>query len=143
MTKKRCSDFSISLELPYPPSVNHYYARTKQGACFLTKRAKAYQHEVSWLVRCTKGRANTIDFPVAVWIELYPPDNRVRDTDNTQKAIFDALQYSGLIENDKLIQEHHVKRFEKVLGGMVNVFIKRLEQSCWPAVGCDHVLPGI
>lgn len=119
------------MELPYPPTVNKYWTHTKNGRRVLTSKAKNYKELVAWRVRVYDLRL-IIDMPVIVWIELYPPDNRVRDTDNTQKAIFDALQYSGVIINDKLIVEHHVKMFPKSPPhGFVRVIMLNSKESEW------------
>lgn len=38
--------------------------------------------------------------PAAVEITLFPPDMRRRDTDNYNKALFDALTHAGVWEDD-------------------------------------------
>jgi len=118
------------MELPYPPSVNKYWIYTKHGKIALTKKVREYKKAVAWTINLSElfklSRCNkTIDIPVVAMIELYPPDNRVRDTDNTQKAIFDALQYAYVIQNDQLIVEHHVKMFPKKDGEKSNyIFVE-------------------
>lgn len=101
------------MDLPYPPSINQYYAHSKRkGKRVLTKEAIAYKNLLAWQVKLAKFR-NTIEMPVIAWIEFYPKDNHVRDIDNPQKALFDALQYAGVIKNDRLIREQHVKMCDK------------------------------
>lgn len=118
------------MELPYPPTVNKYWTYTKSGKRILTPKARDYKNLVAWKFRVY--RIKPINIPMIAWIELYPPDNRVRDTDNTQKAIFDALQYSGLIVNDKLIVEHHVKMFPKEPpNGFVYLTMSDAKESKW------------
>lgn len=140
------------MELPYPPTVNNYLsckrsANSKKSRFtiqagkltlvksgikrVLTPEAKEYKDTIAWEVRLS-GFNQPIDTPVVVWIELYPPDNRVRDTDNTQKAIFDALQYAGVITNDKFIVEHHVKMFPKhEPDGCIYVTMLDAKESTW------------
>jgi crossover junction endodeoxyribonuclease RusA len=120
------------MELPYPPTVNKYWTYSKIGRRVLTAEARKYKNLVAWDFRLNTAFNQPIDTPVVAWIELYPPDNRVRDTDNTQKAIFDALQHAGVITNDKLIVEHHVKMFHKSPPhGFVRVIILDAKESEW------------
>lgn len=85
------------LELPYPPSVNHYFSY-QQGRPVLSKDARAYRHQVRRIVI-----ANSIKpflGPMAIRIDIYPPDDRRRDCDNVQKAVIDALQHAGAFWDD-------------------------------------------
>lgn len=91
------------LFLEYPPSVNTYW-RNVRGRTILSKKAKEYSDSVlcsAW--DC--GISKTISDNVFVEIDLYPPDRRKRDLDNTLKAIFDGLQKSGVISDDSIIKK--------------------------------------
>lgn len=61
-----------------------------------------------------------------VEIIVYPPDRRKRDIDNIKKALFDALQYAGLYEDDYKICDDHTIRINKVVkGGLIDFRIQR------------------
>ena len=82
----------ITLELPYPPSINHAYSYVR-GRPVLSKDARAYRQGVRR--RVIAAGIKPMFGPLAVRIEIYPPDKRRRDCDNAQKAILDALQQAG------------------------------------------------
>jgi|SRR5271163_968995 len=120
----------FEMHLPYPPSVNKYYIRSKKNGVILSRVARIYRELV--MIVCSQWTGKIIDTPVIAWIELYPPDYRVRDTDNTQKAVFDSLQGAGVIANDKFIVEHHVKMCKKFPPyGIIHVTIFDAKDSEW------------
>ncbi|MFH1833723.1 MAG: RusA family crossover junction endodeoxyribonuclease [bacterium] len=91
----------IEITIPYPPSVNHFYRRvgprtliSREGRTFCSH--VAYAHAIAG--------APHVDGPLALDIELYPPDNRRRDADNTIKPIQDALQKAGMFKDDSQIK---------------------------------------
>jgi crossover junction endodeoxyribonuclease RusA len=47
---------------------------------------------------------------IRVAINVYPPDNRVRDLDNILKVPMDAMQKLCIYKNDSQIDELHVYR---------------------------------
>ena len=63
----------------------------------------------------------TGDLEIIIW--MYPPDRRKRDTDNILKALFDAIEKSGLIDDDYQFSRHVVERFAPVKPGHVHVKI--------------------
>ena len=100
-----------TLELPYPPSVNHIYNYTRCGV-FLKKEVKAYRFVVRGIVRSL--RMHPVRWRLAVVIDLYPPDRRKRDLDNTLKSLLDSLTHAGVIEDDSCIDDLHVRRRERM-----------------------------
>lgn len=90
---------------PYPPSVNHYYVRTRFGMC-VGRRGKAFRQEVKALSQKSKP----ITPPVKMLIYLHAPDSRRRDLDNILKALLDAMEHAGIYENDSQICDLHVVR---------------------------------
>lgn len=59
-----------------------------------------------------------------VEVILYPPDRRVRDLGNYDKALMDAITESGLWEDDSLIDQQFFYRGEVVKSGMVYMRIQ-------------------
>ena len=66
----------IELELPYPPSVNHYW-RHYRGRTLISRGGRAFRDAV----RAALAAAGTkpLSGPLAVAVEVYPPDRRRRD----------------------------------------------------------------
>jgi len=92
----------ITLELPYPPSINRYY-RHVGFRTLISREGRAYRRAVCAILRLTGVRP--LEGTLAVGIDLYPPDRRVRDADNAQKALIDALQHGGIYRDDSQIKK--------------------------------------
>lgn len=113
--------------LPWPPSVNHYWSRTKRGNVYVSARGKAYQQEVALIVKRRIRSGTPYDTPVAVSILAFPPDRRKRDIDNLLKASLDAMEGAGVFKNDNLIADLRVVRKEKdAAGGRLEVTVEVL-----------------
>ena len=67
------------LDLPYPPSVNHYFSYY-QGRPVLSKDARTYRHQVRRIV-IAKGLKPLMG-AIAIRIDIAPPDDRRRDCDS-------------------------------------------------------------
>ena len=100
-----------TLKLPWPPSLNHYY-RYGNGRFFISSEGKRYKMIVVGTM--LMGKVKPYDGPVAVTIDAYPPDRRVRDLDNLQKCLLDSLVtrhgLAGLYQNDA-----QIKRIESTM----------------------------
>ncbi len=93
-----------TLELPYPPSLNHYYRRVGPRT-LISRDGRRYRERLVALLRALHVRP--LDGALAVTVELYPPDRRRRDQDNAAKALLDALQHGGAYHDDAQITEMH------------------------------------
>lgn len=91
---------AVELELPFPPSINHYFSYY-QGRPVLSKDARTYRHQVR-RIAIAKGIKPMMG-PLAIRIDIYPPDNRRRDIDNCFKSVLDALQHAGAFWDDSQI----------------------------------------
>lgn len=112
----------ISLELPYPPTVNTYY-RQFRGKTLISEKGRAYRLAVVRLLQ-TKRFKKLGKARVRMLVEVYPPDARRRDLDNIFKALCDALAYAGVYEDDGQIDDLRVIRKDKWGGGMVLVHVE-------------------
>ena len=99
---------TITLELPFPPSVNTYWRRVN-GKTLIRRSAR---------------------FPAgiraAVVVEAFMPDRRMRDLDNLFKALLDALVKAGVLVDDSVIDDLRIVRKCVVKGGKVLVSIKEI-----------------
>ena len=110
----------IEFELPYPPSVNHYWRRV--GARTLISRAgRIFRHKVVSILAAHGVRP--LDGDLEVLVELYPPDRRRRDVDNSLKALLDALGQGNAYHDDSQIIHLDTWKREPIPGGMVFVRI--------------------
>ncbi|MBI5724301.1 MAG: RusA family crossover junction endodeoxyribonuclease [Planctomycetes bacterium] len=117
----------IRLELPYPPSVNRYY-RNVGFKTLISREGRAYRITVCSILR--RAGVKPMDGKLAVGLDLYPPDRRIRDVDNAQKAPLDALQHGGMFGNDNQIKKLlTVMRETVVPGGKVIICILPLDPS--------------
>lgn len=122
-------DVMTTLQLPFPPSINHCFS-VYRGRWVLSKDARAYRQLVRQRVRSSDARVAL--GPLAVRLDLFPPDQRRRDCDNAQKPILDALQQAGVFVDDSQIVWLLTVKSEVLPGGKVSVRI-------WPLA--DHLPP--
>jgi len=96
------------IELPWPPSVNHYWRR-QGNRYFVSAEGISYKDSVYYLCAQYRGLFKPSE-RLSLLIEAYPPDKRRRDLDNLIKAIQDSLQYAGVYEDDSQIDYLAIKR---------------------------------
>ena len=102
---------TAEFEFPWPPSVNHYYRHVKSRV-LISKDGRKYRDKVVALLANQNVRKFTT--PVEIHIELYPPDNRRRDVDNSLKCLLDAFTHGGLYSDDSLIYKLTVIKRESM-----------------------------
>lgn len=122
----------ITLELPYPPSVNGYYRSPTKGPLagrtLISEKGRAYRRAIAEMVATIPmGLAKAPAGRLAMFVRLHPPDRRRRDIDNPNKALLDALMHAGVIEDDSLIDLLTIERKDIIKGGMVRVCITPYE----------------
>nr|WP_171967314.1 RusA family crossover junction endodeoxyribonuclease [Candidatus Hamiltonella defensa] len=110
----RCSIPSgggMRIELPFPPSVNHYWVRTARRV-YLSEAAKRFQRLTAIEVAQSSMKQGHHPFlgDVSVLLTLYLPDKRVRDVDNYPKGVLDALTKAGIWADDAQVRVMTVKK---------------------------------
>lgn len=110
----------FEVELPFPPSVNHYW-RMWHGRMVISKEGREYRETVAAIL-WAKG-VTPMTGPLAVSIEAFPPDRRRRDLDNLLKALGDSLQHGGAFLDDSQIVWLLIEKAQVVPGGKVTVRI--------------------
>lgn len=125
----------LELNLPWPPSVNHY---KKVGRIVKTKTGKLYQQRVN--TNDTKkfyfdvymlfkqmmpqewaklAQDETISFDLRVC--LYPPNSSRYDIDNQLKVLLDSLTRAKVIKDDSQITRLYVQKCHIIEHGKVVV----------------------
>jgi crossover junction endodeoxyribonuclease RusA len=110
----------MEFTLPWPPSVNGYW-RNFRGRQIISKRGREFREAAVSLLSSLDEK--TIDYPVSVSIHYYPPTKRAFDLDNFSKGILDAMQHSGLLEDDSLVHELHLYKEFKDPPGRAEVTV--------------------
>jgi crossover junction endodeoxyribonuclease RusA len=116
----------FTLELPYPPSVNHHFS-IYRGRPILSKEVKAYRHLVRQ--RLWSAGVKPMSGPLAVQVDAFPPDRRRRDIDNILKILLDALQHGNAFYDDSQIVDLRARKLEHTAGGKVLVKIQEIVEQ--------------
>lgn len=118
MTKK--------LTLPMPPTVNHYWARARNGAVYLTAKAKKFKTDVAWCVAGQKPKRYTDGERLAMRVTLNFATKAKNDIDNRLKGLLDALTNAGVYGDDSQIDKIYIERGEVIKGGQCVVEIGKV-----------------
>jgi Holliday junction resolvase RusA-like endonuclease len=112
----------LELELPYPPSINHYWRRVGTRT-LISREGRRFRQRVVDILEAR--RLEPLVGPLAVEVEFHPPDPRRRDIDNVQKALFDALGHGGAFQDDSQIVRMSVAKHDPIDGGKTIVRIRK------------------
>lgn len=88
----------IQAKLPFPPSVNAIWRKSKTGKMYLTAKGAAWKEAAAWSVKASMSQP--IVGPFHFHMEVGRPDRRQRDLDNLFKCVLDAVEDAGAIRND-------------------------------------------
>jgi crossover junction endodeoxyribonuclease RusA len=113
----------IELDLPYPPTANTYY-RHVGFRTLISRAGREYRRRVQ--AACAAGGIRPLAGPLAVCLDVHPPDGRRRDVDNIQKPLLDALQHAGAYGDDSQVKDLHTVMREELPGGRVFIRIRSL-----------------
>lgn len=114
----------VIFEVPFPPSVNHYWRTPSTGALkgrtLISKKGRVFREKVAYTLRDMKAE---VPGRLGIHIALFPPDKRKRDLDNYLKALLDSIVHAGMIKDDELIDELTIRRANNCSGGRAVVEI--------------------
>jgi len=116
----------VELDLPYPPSVNHYW-RHVGPRVLVSREGRAYRSKVGAIL--ARRRVRPLVGSLAIEIDVHPPDRRRRDLDNLLKSLLDALAQGGAYEDDSQIDRLLLIRRQVMAGGKIHLLIEPYEQS--------------
>lgn len=121
---------TINLRLPYPPSINHYYVRTKKGMA-IKPEGMWYRQQVGFLVAIARlPRKFLGNEKVQVTIHAFTPDRIPRDVDNILKCLLDALTDAHVWGNDKQVYDLHItKDYDIQKKGYVEVTVSEIKED--------------
>lgn len=115
----------IQIDLPWPPSVNHYWRTPRTGALagrtLISEEGRAYRNAVNTQVTLQRARHH-ITNRIRVEIEAFMPDRRRRDLDNLPKSVLDSLTHAGVWQDDAQIDDLRIYR-APTIAGMLKVRI--------------------
>ena len=114
----------LELELPYPPSINHYWRRVGTRT-LISREGRRFRERVVAILAAL--RIHPLVGNLAVHVEVFPPDRRRRDIDNVQKALLDALEHGGAYADDSQIVKLTIEKGDPVEGGKTLVRIRKTE----------------
>jgi crossover junction endodeoxyribonuclease RusA len=116
----------IYLELPYPPSINHYFKR-RGNKTFIGAEGIKFRKRVCTALMAADVRP--MAGMLAMKVRAYPPDRRKRDIDNIQKPLLDALEKARAFFNDCQIKHLTTVMREPIEGGKTIVTIRNLKRT--------------
>ena len=119
-------DVMNRLELPWPPSVNHYFSVIR-GRPVLSKDVRVFRQMVRRILR--SAGVKPFFGPLVVRIDAFPPDRRRRDLDNILKPLLDALEHGGAFCDDSQIVDLRARKLEHTAGGKVIVRIQEMVEQ--------------
>ena len=97
----------ITLRLPWPPSVNHYW-RYGNGHFYISTEGRRYKLAVCGIIATANVRP--LEGNVKITIDAFPPDRRRRDIDNLEKALMDACIKRDGFATGLFLDDSQVKR---------------------------------
>ena len=116
----------LILDLPLPPSVNHYWGQHGHRR-YVSKAGVAFKAQVSdYVIEYRVPKLGTAR--LAMTVVLFPKDRRKQDIDNRIKALWDALADAGVFDNDEQIDTLFIERGEIKKNGGCRVYLDILDK---------------
>ncbi|MDB9568225.1 RusA family crossover junction endodeoxyribonuclease [Providencia rettgeri] len=117
---------SISLILPFPPSVNACW-RNINGKTLISAKGRAFRASaIAAIYTQLRPRPRVITENVSVIVKMFPPTYHRRDIDNYLKAPFDAITHANIWKDDEQVKHVDITWCEVVKGGRFEIEIRPL-----------------
>jgi len=124
----------LTLSLPYPPSINHYWRHVGYRT-LISREGRTFRRNVCALLGGGGPRRPPAGGRIALCMDAFPSDHRRRDLDNITKAVLDALQHAGVYEDDSQIDLLIIGRQTVVPDGRLDVRVMDLPLGRCPLCG--------
>ena len=111
---------SFTVEIPVPPSLNNAFFNRKAGGRVKTPTYRKWCRAAALTIVASVQAKDRVSGPFRISINL--PSHIAGDIDNRVKGIVDALVASGRVDDDKNMEELHVRR--RHVGEKVLVHVK-------------------
>ena len=112
--------------LPYPPSMNSYWRRNR-GRFHISMEGQRYREVVAAELVAQRVEPFTDGERLKLIIFATMPDRRLRDIDNIQKPVLDALEKAGLFDDDHQIDDLRTVREAVLKPGSLELVIQPTE----------------
>jgi crossover junction endodeoxyribonuclease RusA len=106
----------IEFFVPFPPTINSYYSKTRNGI-YISKKGAVFRASGIELIRAQLRDFNFLKLRLHCSVIFYAPDARKRDLDNYLKPLLDVITHSGIWLDDSLVDQLSVYRGIIVKGG--------------------------
>jgi crossover junction endodeoxyribonuclease RusA len=126
----------VTLDLPYPPSINRYYRHVGYRT-LISREGRTFRKNVCALLGGGGPRKPPAGGRIALCMDAFPPDRRIRDLDNLQKPALDAMQHAGIYKDDSQIDLLLTRRREVTAGGRLVVEVLDLPLGRCPLCGAE------
>lgn len=125
----------MKFTLPYPPTVNLYWRRNRQGVTHLSEDARKFKTlaKLKALSQLPRDKRAPPAGAVGLEIDVYRP-RRSGDLDNTLKALLDALCGIAYLDDAQVV-EIHARRFDDKGNPRVEVNVTELDRSTYAVEG--------
>jgi len=110
----------MTLTLPWPPSINHYWRHVGRRV-LISREGRTFRRNVCALLGGGGPRKPPADGRIALCMDAFPPDRRRRDLDNIAKPVLDALEHAGVYLDDSQIDLLLTRRRDIVKGGNLEI----------------------
>lgn len=127
----------LTLVLPFPPSVNHYWRHVIMGKYVRTLISAAGREFKLNVAQALQNQLGAKIAPILcdcrLYVSLHAPDRRRRDVDNYAKALLDSLTEAGVWADDSQIRDLRLVWGDVLPGGKAVVTIRKMPMP--PAQG--------
>lgn len=120
--KQKQQKRKVEFTLPWPPSINNYYGRRKDGGKYLKATARNYLESMPWEIKRQCGQVK-LKGKVKVNYVFATPSQGKHDISNLYKALDDVMERSGIIENDNDIYRGNSEKYDR---GTVTITVEEI-----------------
>lgn len=123
----------LTIVLPFPPSVNHYWRHVVMGKyvrTLISAAGREFKRKVARALQCQLGgQREPILGHCRLYVALHAPDRRRRDVDNYAKALLDSLTEAGVWADDSQIRDLRLVWGAVLPGGKAVVTIRQMPEA--------------